>query len=145
MEPGSAEMPSAGHAFTPDLITTLVAKGVYLAPQLLHTGVSSLETGEPPYEEFYRLPASTARHVNPARQERGRVVAVGTTVVRAPESAADKQGMINPAEGWGGLVLTPDRDILALDSLLTGFHEPASSHLDILLALTGREHLSQAY
>ena len=82
-EMGSAEMPSAGRAFTPELITQLIARGVQLAPLLLHTGVSSLEDHEPPYEEFYRVPLETARIVNSARAAGRRIIAVGTTVVRA--------------------------------------------------------------
>src|SRR5205085_8028112 len=81
-EPGRAEMPSAGRPFTPELVTRLVALGIEMAPLLLHTGVSSLEEHEPPYAEWYRVPAGTARRVNAARAAGGRVIAIGTTVVR---------------------------------------------------------------
>ena len=89
-EPGSAEMPSAGRPFTPDLVTRLVSRGIQIAPLLLHTGVASLEDHEPPYEEFYRVPPATAERVNAVRQSGGRVVAVGTTVVRALETVTDR-------------------------------------------------------
>ncbi|MCB0156178.1 MAG: S-adenosylmethionine:tRNA ribosyltransferase-isomerase, partial [Anaerolineae bacterium] len=110
-EPGSAEMPSAGRAFTPELITRLVANGVQIAPLLLHTGVASLEDHEPPYEEFYRVPAETARLVNQARAAGKQVIAVGTTVVRALETVTADGGLVAPGEGWTRLVITPQRPL----------------------------------
>jgi S-adenosylmethionine:tRNA ribosyltransferase-isomerase len=144
-EVGSAEMPSAGRAFTPELITRLVAHGVQIAPLLLHTGVASLEDHEPPYEEFYRVPPETARLVNAARSEGRRIVAVGTTVIRALETVTDKDQITHPGEGWTGVVVTPERGIHAVSALLTGLHEPRASHLAMLEALVGREHLCIAY
>jgi S-adenosylmethionine:tRNA ribosyltransferase-isomerase len=144
-EMGSAEMPSAGRAFTPEIITQLVARGVQIAPLLLHTGVASLETHEPPYEEYYRVPPETARLVNVARAEGRRVIAVGTTVVRALETVADSDGIAHPSEGWTRLVITPERGLRVVDGLLTGFHEPRASHLAMLEALAGREHLTVTY
>lgn len=144
-EDGSAEMPSAGRAFTPDLITRLIACGVQIAPLLLHTGVSSLEGDEPPYEEFYRVPPPTARLANATRKSGGRVVAVGTTVVRALETVTDERGTVHPGEGWTGLVVTPGRGVRAVDALITGLHEPRSSHLAMLEAVAGRQDLRLAY
>src|SRR5947207_9904005 len=108
-EPGSAEMPSAGRPFTPEVITRLVAKGVDVAPLVLHTGVSSLEAGEPPYAERFRVSASTAARANLARSVGGRVIAVGTTVVRALETAASGDGEVTAASGWTSLVVGPGR------------------------------------
>ncbi len=144
-EKGSAEMPSAGRAFTPELITRLVAKGVQFAPLLLHTGVASLEDDEPPYEEYYRVPPETAGLVNAARASGRRVVAVGTTAVRALETVTDKDGSTHPGEGWTRLIVTPERPVRSVDSMLTGLHEPRSSHLAMLEALAGREHLQITY
>jgi S-adenosylmethionine:tRNA ribosyltransferase-isomerase len=144
-EKGSAEMPSAGRAFTPELITRLVARGVQFAPLLLHTGVASLEDDEPPYDEFYRVPPETARLVNAARASGRRVVAVGTTAVRALETVTDKDGSTHPGEGWTRLIVTPERPVRSVDSMLTGLHEPRSSHLAMLEALAGREHLQITY
>lgn len=144
-EPGSAEMPSAGRAFTAELITRLVAQGVQVAPLILHTGVASQESHEPPYEEIYRVPGSTARLVNATRAAGRRVVAVGTTVVRALETVTDEAGVAHPGEGWTRLVITPERGIRAADALLTGLHEPRASHLAMLEALAGREHLQITY
>ncbi len=144
-EKGSAEMPSAGRAFTAELITRLVASGVQVAPLLLHTGVASLEEHEPPYEEYYRVPAGTARAVNQARQDGRRVIAVGTTSVRALESVTGEDGIVHPGDGWTELIITPQRGLRAVEGLLTGFHEPKSSHLAMLAALAGYEHLELAY
>ena len=144
-EAGSAEMPSAGRALTPELITRLVAKGVAVAPLLLHTGVSSLEAHEPPYPERFRVPIQTARLVTATRASGGRVVAVGTSVVRALESAADERGAIRPAEGWTELVVTPERGVRVVDGLLTGWHEPEASHLQLLEAIAGRELVERSY
>ncbi len=144
-EPGSAEMPSAGRAFTPEVITQLVAKGVTVAPLVLHTGVASLEDHEPPYEEFYRVPLETARAVNQARADGKRVIAVGTTVVRALETVTDISGVTHPGEGYTKLVITPQRGIKAIDGILTGWHEPKATHLMMLEAIASREHLDVAY
>jgi S-adenosylmethionine:tRNA ribosyltransferase-isomerase len=144
-ETGSAEMPSAGRAFTPELLTHLVARGVQIAPLLLHTGVASLEDNEPPYEEFYRVPPETARLVNAARASGRRVVAVGTTVVRALETVTDDDGIAHPGEGWTRLLVTPERGIRSVDAMLTGLHESRSTHLAMLEALAGHEHLRIAY
>ncbi|MDP9317413.1 MAG: S-adenosylmethionine:tRNA ribosyltransferase-isomerase [Chloroflexota bacterium] len=144
-EPGSAEMPSAGRAFTPELLTRLVAKGVQVAPLVLHTGVASLEEHEPPYEEFYRVPLDTARMVNAARQAGRRIIAVGTTVVRALETVTDGASVTHPGEGWTREIITPGRGVRAVDGLLTGLHEPRASHLAMLEALAGRRHLQLTY
>jgi S-adenosylmethionine:tRNA ribosyltransferase-isomerase len=140
IETGSAEMPSAGRAFTPELITNLVARGVQVAPLILHTGVASLEEDEPPYEEFYRVPSETTRLVNAAHAADRRVVAVGTTVVRALETVTDEDGTAHPGEGWTGLVVTPELGIRSVDAMLTGLHEPRSTHLAMLQALVENKH-----
>jgi S-adenosylmethionine:tRNA ribosyltransferase-isomerase len=144
-EMGSAAMPSAGRAFTPELLTGLMAKGISVAPLILHTGVASLEDYEPPYEEYYRVPLESAHLVNRARAGGKRVVAVGTTVVRALETVADETGTVHPGAGWTSLVITPQRGLRVIDALLTGLHEPRASHLAMLEALAGPCHLDKAY
>jgi len=157
-EPGSAEMPSAGRPFTPELVTRLVSRGVEIAPLLLHTGVSSLESHEPPYEEFYRVPRQTAARVNAARREGARVIAVGTTVVRALETVTGDSGRTSPGEGWTDLVVAPDRPLRSVNGLITGLHEPRATHLALLeavarvatagagsLRIDVRAHLESAY
>jgi S-adenosylmethionine:tRNA ribosyltransferase-isomerase len=148
-EPGSAEMPSAGRPFSTELVTALVCAGVGFAPVVLHTGVSSLERGEPPPPERFRVPAATARAVQATRQAGGRVVAVGTTVVRALESATqqgpDGRPTVAEAGGWTDLVLSPDRPASVVDGLVTGLHEPQASHLLLLEAVAGPALVQQAY
>jgi S-adenosylmethionine:tRNA ribosyltransferase-isomerase len=145
VEPGSAEMPSAGRAFTPEILTELIARGVDVAPVTLHAGVSSLEEHEPPYAELYRVSAETARRVSEAKRAGGRIIAVGTTAVRALESAADEKGHVREAEGWTQLVVSPNTGLLVVDALLTGWHEPRASHLLMLEAISGRELLEASY
>ena len=144
-EPGSAEMPSAGRPFTAELVTSLAARGVLIAPLTLHTGVSSLERGEAPYPERYRVPEETARLVNAVRWWGGRVIAVGTTCVRALETVAAEDGSVAAGEGWTRLVVTPERGLRAVDGLITGWHEPEASHLQLLEAVAGPELLESSY
>ena len=143
--PGSAEMPSAGRPFTPELITALVARGVLVAPVTLDTGVSSPEQHESPYPERYEVPAATARLVNAVRGWGGRVIAVGTTVVRALETVAAPDGTVRAGSGWTGLVVTPARGVWSVDGLVTGWHEPQASHLQMLEAVAGAELLERSY
>jgi S-adenosylmethionine:tRNA ribosyltransferase-isomerase len=144
-EPGSAEMPSAGRPFTPELVTRLVAKGVAITPLVLHTGVSSLEANEHPYPEWYRVAPSTAARINDARANGGRVIAIGTTVVRALETVVDHRRVVHAGGGWTDVVVTPERGAYAVDGLLTGWHEPEASHLQMLEAVGGRPVLDVSY
>ena len=144
-DPGSAEMPSAARPFSAELVTHLVAGGVQFAPITLHCGVSSLEAGESPYPERYRVAPETARLVNAARRWGGRVIAVGTTAVRALETVADADGVVTAGSGLTNLVITPERGVRAVDGLITGWHEPESSHLQLLEAVAGADVLSRSY
>jgi S-adenosylmethionine:tRNA ribosyltransferase-isomerase len=145
LEPGSAEMPSAGRPFTAELVTELVSCGVLFSPVTLHTGVSSPEHGEPPFPERFRVPPATARLVNAVRGWNGRVIAVGTTVVRALETVAAANGTVSQGRGWTSVVVTPERGLRAVDGLLTGWHERESSHLALLEAAAGGELLERSY
>lgn len=144
-EPGSSEMPSAARPFTDRLVARLVARGVLIAPITLHTGVASPEAHELPYAERFRVPETTARLVDHVRGSGGRVVAVGTTAVRALESAAGRDGRMRAADGWTDLVITAERGVRAVDGLLTGWHEPRASHLLMLEAVAGRPLLDLCY
>jgi S-adenosylmethionine:tRNA ribosyltransferase-isomerase len=143
--PGSAEMPSAGRPLTHRLISELMTRGIAVAPITLHTGVSSPERHEPPFPEEYEVPAATARLVNLTRATGGRVIAVGTTVVRALETMAGPDGSVAAGAGWTGLVIDPDRGVHAVDGLITGWHEPEASHLRMLAALAGEPFLERCY
>src|SRR5919112_1347390 len=135
----------AGRAFTAELMTQLVAAGIDVAPLVLHTGVSSLETGETPHAEWFSVPRFTAERINLARALGGRAIAVGTTAVRALESAVDADGRVSEHEGWTDLVIGPDTPIRAIDGLLSGFHDRDSSHLAMLEAIAGAELLERSY
>jgi S-adenosylmethionine:tRNA ribosyltransferase-isomerase len=142
---GSAEMPSAARPFTAGLVAELVSRGVQFAPVTLHTGVASAEAHEPPYPERFSVPEASARLVDAARAGGGRVIAVGTTAVRAVESAAGADGVVRAREGWTDLVVTPERGVRAVDGLLTGLHEPEASHLLMLRAVAGRAVVERSY
>ncbi|MCW2652587.1 MAG: hypothetical protein JWR32_3563 [Mycobacterium sp.] len=144
-QPGSAEMPSAARPFSTELVTSLVASGVMIAPVTLHAGVSSAEFGEPPVPEPFTVPATTARLVNTTKSAGGRVIAAGTTVTRALESAASVEGVVRAAEGWTNLVLGPQRPVRVVDGLITGWHEAGGSHLLLLEAVAGPGLVAAAY
>ncbi len=143
--PGSAEMASAGRPFTAPLLVRLMARGVTVAPVVLHAGVSSPERAEPPLPERFEVPADTARLVRSAAAAGRRVVAVGTTVTRALESAVGPDDVVRAASGWTGLVLGPDRPARAVTGLVTGLHEPEASHLLLLEAVAGPDLVRAAY
>ena len=145
LRPGSAEMASAGRPFTAGLVARLVARGITLAPVVLHAGVSSPELHEPPVPERFHVPEDTARLVESARASGRRVVAVGTTVVRALESAAGPDGVAAPTRGWTDLVLGPGRPARVVDGLVTGLHPPQASHLLLLEAVAGAALVRSAY
>ena len=144
-QPGSAEMPSAARPFTHELLTRLVVLGVVIAPVVLHTGVSSLEAGEPPLPERFEVPPATADRISDARRRGGRIVGVGTTAVRAVESVADRQGRLTPGSGWTDLVLGTGRPARVVDGLVTGWHQDGASHLDLLRAVAGEALVEAAY
>jgi S-adenosylmethionine:tRNA ribosyltransferase-isomerase len=145
ISPGSAEMPSAGRPFTRELISRLVAREVNVAPVTLHAGVSSPESHEPPFPEWFEVPEHTAQTICDARHRGGRVIAVGTTVVRALESATAAGGCACARSGWTGLVVTPECGVRSVDGMITGWHEPEASHLMMLEALAGPELLEASY
>jgi S-adenosylmethionine:tRNA ribosyltransferase-isomerase len=127
------------------MITALISGGIDVAPITLHSGVASLEEHESPPAEFFRISDATARRVELARASGGRVIAVGTTVVRALESAADPTGIVRPGQGWTRLVVSPKRGVRVVDGLLTGWHEPRASHLLMLEAVAGAPLLARVY
>ncbi|MFD6194022.1 S-adenosylmethionine:tRNA ribosyltransferase-isomerase [Streptomyces sp. NPDC060275] len=142
---GSAEMPSAARPFTARLVAELVSRGVQFAPVTLHTGVASAESHEPPYPERFAVPEASARLINAVRAGDGRVVAVGTTAVRAVESAAGPDGVVRARAGWTDLVVTPERGVRVVEGLLTGLHEPEASHLLMLEAVAGPAAIDRGY
>ena len=144
-DPGSAEMPSASRPFTAEVVTDLVARGVLVAPVLLHTGVSSLEGEERPCPEHYDVPETTAALANAVRDRGGQVIAAGTTVVRALATVTDIRGVVQPGRGWTDVVVTCETPVVSVDGLLTGWHEPESTHLWMLGAFASAAALQRAY
>ena len=149
-EPGSAEMPSAGRAFTWKLLLDLKRRGVDAAYVVLHTGLSSymddeLDRAHPASEEEYFVSQTTAEKINRARESGGRVIAVGTTVVRALESVVDETGRVKEKQGYTRLKIDNQHRLKVVDALLTGLHEPEASHLDLLSAFLPAEKIRAAY
>ncbi|MBB6096870.1 S-adenosylmethionine:tRNA ribosyltransferase-isomerase [Deinobacterium chartae] len=148
--PGSAEMPSAARPFTSRVLTDLRARGVELARITLHTGVSSLEVETENledhvlYPEAFEVDAAAAQAVNAARAAGRRVIAVGTTVVKALESAWDGRA-VRPARGFTRRFLHPGRPVSSVNGLISGLHDPRASHLALLYALAGEEMVRGAY
>ncbi|WP_020538036.1 S-adenosylmethionine:tRNA ribosyltransferase-isomerase [Lewinella cohaerens] len=143
--PGSAEMPSAARGFTPGIIEGLLQKGVQIIPITLHTGVSSLETGEMPYPESVIVSPLNAARINLAKAKGKHIIAVGTTAVRAIETATNAQGLVTAFNSQSELYIQPGYQMKIIDGLLTGFHEPEASHLYMLQALASKKHLRKAY
>ncbi|MGB7048374.1 MAG: S-adenosylmethionine:tRNA ribosyltransferase-isomerase [Candidatus Cybelea sp.] len=142
--PGSSEMPSAARPFTPRVVARLRDRGVEIANLTLHCGIASFEAPERPGTERFVVPVETATQVNFAKHEGRRVIAVGTTVVRALESAATEEGVIASA-GWTELFIDAAYRPRAVDALLSGFHDPNATHLEMLRAFADAELLESAY
>jgi S-adenosylmethionine:tRNA ribosyltransferase-isomerase len=145
-EPGSAETPSAGRSFSWELLLALQRGGIQLTNILLHAGLSSFQDDDvdaehPLFEEWFAVDKCAADAVNRAP----RVIAVGTTVVRALESAATGDGEVQPMRGWTSLRLGHGSSLRAVDGLLTGFDEPQASHFDLLRAYLDETLLERAY
>ena len=149
-QPGSAEMPSASYPFTERVIERLRDKGVQMADVTLHTGVSSLEVevdnieNHPLYPEPFEIPGATAAAINATRAENRRIIAVGTTVIRALESAYEN-GSIKAMKGFTRLYIRPSRGLYVVDGLITGLHDPITSHLAMLYTLAGEKVIKDAY
>lgn len=144
-EPGSAEMPSAGRPFTPEILVELMSNNISVVPVVLHSGVSSFEAGEVPGEERYRVSSAAAVVLNALRAEGGRVIAVGTTALRAIETVADENGSLRAGDGYTDLVIGPGRPVRVADGLLTGWHEPGASHLSIIESMAGQDGARRIY
>ncbi|KRF16707.1 queuosine biosynthesis protein [Nocardioides sp. Soil797] len=143
--PGSVEMASAGRPISERLLSRLVARGVLVATVTLHTGFSSQEVGEAPAAEWFDVPRGTAELVNATRRRGGRVVAVGTTVTRALESAVDGDGQVVRASGWTNRVISPSEPARVVTGLVTGWHDPQASHLLLVESVAGAELTQSAY
>ena len=145
---GSAAAPTAGLHFTPRLLDALRARGIGLATLVLHVGLDTfrpVSVDDPHahalHREWYTLPADLQSEVQAVRARGGRIVAVGTTSVRALESWA-RSGQ---TEGWTDLFILPGHQFRLVDALMTNFHLPRSSLLMLVSAFAGREQILAAY
>src|SRR5262249_44414892 len=145
--PVAFEPPSAGFVLSWSVLDALAARGVRFATLTHAAGISS--TGDPaldarlPFDEPYSIPPSTSRALRRAKSHRGRIVAVGTTVVRALEHAASLDPAIPPGERVATQKLGAGSRLRVVDALLTGTHERGSSHHDLLRAFVDRETLDR--
>jgi S-adenosylmethionine:tRNA ribosyltransferase-isomerase len=144
--PGSVEIPSAGRHLTWELLGELRDAGIDVTDIVLHCGLSSFQDDDvdlhkPLIEEWFDVRAETADRINGAP----RVIAVGTSVIRTLETAADEEGIVQAMSGWTPLVITPQTKLRVVDALLTGLHEPPATHLDMLGALLHEALLERAY
>lgn len=149
-EPGSAEMPSAGRAFTWKILFDLKKMGVEVAYLTLHTGLSSymddqLDKEHPMSEEEFFIGENSADLINLVKESGGRIIAVGTTVVRALESATDVNGRVRSGHNYTRLKIDRNHLLRNVDGLLTGLHEPEASHLDLLNAFLSVVRIDKAY
>jgi S-adenosylmethionine:tRNA ribosyltransferase-isomerase len=148
--PGSVEMPSAGRPFTWQMLFGLKQRGVGIAYLSLHAGLSYFLDENWPMDprytpEEYHIPAETVRAIGQAKESGGRVIAVGTTVVRALESATQGGALLASGRGWADIFIDQQSPLQVVDGLLTGLHEPEASHLDLLSAFMAPTHLHAAY
>lgn len=150
--PGSVAAPTAGLHFTPELMDALEAGGVPIARVTLHVGVATFRPAGPsggdprgPGEERYHVPREAAARVAAARAGGGRVWAVGTTVARTLESAADGTGRVRAGGGTTDLFIRPPYDFQVVDALITNFHLPHSTLLMLVAAFAGHERTMDAY
>jgi S-adenosylmethionine:tRNA ribosyltransferase-isomerase len=149
-DPGSSEMPSAGRAFTWKMLFDLQTRGIGTAFLTLHTGLSSymdenLTGTHMVSEEEYFIPGGTVQKIEATKLNRGRIIAVGTTVVRALESSASLTGLVNPGHAYTSLRITEDHNLQIADGLITGFHEPEASHLDLISAFLNPVQIKKSY
>jgi S-adenosylmethionine:tRNA ribosyltransferase-isomerase len=150
IDPGSSEMPSAGRAFTWKMLFDLKNKNIGTAFLTLHTGLSSymddnLSATHIVSEEEYFIPTGTATKIRTAKAKGGRIIAVGTTVVRALESSAYLNGKVVPGHSYTNLKITADHKLKVASGLITGFHEPQASHLDLISAFLNPVQIGKAY
>ncbi|HEY6327615.1 MAG TPA: S-adenosylmethionine:tRNA ribosyltransferase-isomerase [Candidatus Cybelea sp.] len=141
---GSSEMPSAARPFTQRIVARLQQRGIEIATVTLHCGVASFESPERPGAERFIVPRAAADRVNAARDEGRRTIAVGTTVVRALESAATEGGVI-ASHGWTDLFIDRAYQRRTVDALLSGFHNATATHVSMLRAFIDEDLLQDAY
>jgi S-adenosylmethionine:tRNA ribosyltransferase-isomerase len=149
--PGAVAAPTAGLHFDPPLLKALATKGVESAYVTLHVGAGTFQpvraenlTEHKMHKEYLEVPAQVCEQVRAARSRGGRVVAVGTTVVRALESAS-RHGALSPFQGETDIFIYPGYEFKSVDALITNFHLPESTLLMLVCAFGGYEQVMAAY
>ncbi len=158
-KPGSCEIPTAGLHFTKELLDHIKTKGVTIVPITLHVGMSEVLTfrhieseeieDHRVSSEWYEVSEATARAINEARKKGGRVIAVGTTVVRTLETITQQSpsgySTVHPGEGWTSLYIYPGYSYKCVDVMLTNLHLPRSSHIVLVSAFCGKDFVMKSY
>jgi|WetSurMetagenome_2_1015567.scaffolds.fasta_scaffold00476_8 S-adenosylmethionine:tRNA ribosyltransferase-isomerase len=149
---GAIASPTAGLHFTPVMMDALAAKGIDSSRITLHVGVGTFKpvTADDPrdhamHEERYELSEKTVTEITKTRESGGRIVAVGTTVVRVLEHCAGDDGILRPSVGTTRLMILPGYRFKAIDGMMTNFHVPKSTLLMLVSAFAGRERVLEAY
>ena len=149
---GSAAAPTAGLHFTPELLSQIQAKGVHIAYVTLHVGLGTFRPvkvddveNHKMHSEFYTITADTARIINEARQNGGRVISVGTTSTRVLETVASADGTVSEASGWTDIFIYPPYRFKCVNCLITNFHLPESTLLMLVSAISSKEIIMKAY
>lgn len=151
-EEGSAAAPTAGLHFTPELLEKIKAKGIAVAPVMLHVGLGTFRPVKADrvdehvmHTEYFSVSEETAALINARRAAGGRIIAVGTTSCRTLESVTDEAGIVHPMSGDTGIFIFPGYRFKAVDALITNFHLPESTLLMLVSAFYSREKMLEAY
>ncbi len=151
-EEGSAAAPTAGLHFTPELLEKIKAKGIAVAPVMLHVGLGTFRPVKADrvdehvmHTEYFSVSEETAALINARRAAGGRIIAVGTTSCRTLESVTDEAGIVHPMSGDTGIFIFPGYRFKAVDALITNFHLPESTLLMLVSAFYNREKMLEAY
>ena len=151
-EEGSAAAPTAGLHFTPELLQRIKAKGIAIAPVMLHVGLGTFRPVKAEridehvmHSEFFSVPAESARIINERKAAGGRLICVGTTSCRTIESVAREDGTVPAMSGDTGIFIYPGYKFKAVDALITNFHLPESTLLMLVSAFYNRDKVMEAY
>ena len=149
---GAVAAPTAGLHFTEDLLDKIIKKGVKIIPVVLHVGLGTFRpikvedlSRHQMDSEFYEIPEESAEQINQIKQNHGRIIAVGTTTVRALETAANADNMVKPGSGWTDKFIYPPYQLKIVDSLITNFHLSGSTLFLLTCAMAGKDTMLNAY
>ncbi len=149
---GAVAAPTAGLHFTPEILESILAKGVKLAPIVLHVGLGTFRpvqvedlSRHQMDSEYYEISDETSEIVNKAKRDGNRIIAVGTTSVRAIETVANPDGMIKKSSGWTDKFIFPPYQFKVVDGIITNFHIPQSTLFILVSTFADHEFIHSAY